>query len=81
MYSSVIGKVEKAKRYTEEKGRVKFHSFVAEFKGENSNHTIEYHDGGLVCSCQFFTMRNFCSHSIALQTILEEMLPPESQGQ
>ena len=38
MNSSVIGKIEKAKRYAEEKGRVTFTSFVAEFKGENDDH-------------------------------------------
>ena len=78
MYSSVIGKVEKAKRYTEEKDRVTFGSFVATFRGENDNHKIEYKDGNLACSCQFFAMRNFCSHSIALQSILEGMLSSEA---
>ncbi|MDP6102209.1 MAG: hypothetical protein QGI09_09045 [Dehalococcoidia bacterium] len=75
MNSSVIGKIEKAKRYAEEKGRVTFNSFVADFKGENDDHRLEYHEGTLVCSCLFFVGHSFCSHSMALQRILEDMLP------
>ena len=44
MYSSVIGKIEKAKRYAEEKGRVTFSSFVVTFRGENDDHKVEYND-------------------------------------
>ena len=69
MYSSVIGKIEKAKRYAEEKGRVTFSSFVVTFRGENDDHKVEYSDGNLTCTC------TFC-HSMALQRMLEEMLPP-----
>ena len=74
MYSSVIGKIEKAKRYAEEKGRVTFDSFVADFRGENDDHRLEYSDGNLKCSCDFYTGHGFCSHSMALQNILEGML-------
>ncbi len=81
MYSSVIGKIEKAKRYAEEKGRVTFDSFVAEFKGENDDHRLEYHDGNLACSCLFFAGHSFCSHSMALQRILEDMLPVPTVSQ
>ena len=74
MYSSVIGKIEKAKRYAEEKGRVTFQSFVVDFKGENDDHRLEYCDGIFKCTCDFFAVRGFCSHSMALQNILEGML-------
>ncbi len=76
MYSSVIGKIEKAKRYAEEKGRVTFSSFVVTFHGENDDHKVEYNDGNLTCTCAFFAGRGFCSHSMALQRMLEEMLSP-----
>ncbi|MDA0988462.1 MAG: SWIM zinc finger family protein [Chloroflexi bacterium] len=75
MYSSVISKIEKAKRYAEEKERVTFDSFVAEFKGENDDHKLEYSKGNLACSCLFFVGHDFCSHSLALQRILEGMIP------
>ena len=76
MYSSVIGKIEKAKRYAEEKGRVTFSSFVVNFHGENDDHKVEYSDGNLTCTCSFFPGHGFCSHSMALQRMLEEMLSP-----
>ena len=78
MNSSVIGKIEKAKRYAEERGRVTFNSFVADFKGENDDHRLEYREGNLACSCPFFTGHSFCSHSMAIQRILEDMLPAEA---
>ena len=65
MYSSVIGKIEKAKRYAEEKGRVTFSSFVVTFRGENDDHKVEYSDGNLTCTCTFFPGHGFCSHSMA----------------
>ena len=81
MYSSVIGKIEKAKRYAEEKGRVTFSSFVVTFRGENDDHKVEYSDGNLTCTCTFFPGHGFCSHSMALQRMLEEMLPPVEVSQ
>lgn len=74
MYSSMIGKIEKAKRYSEEKGRLKFESFVASFNGDNSDHRLEYIDGILACSCAFFSGHGFCSHSMAVQHMLSDML-------
>jgi hypothetical protein len=45
MNASVIGKIEKAKRYAEEKVRVTFDSFVPKFRGENGDHRLEYGKG------------------------------------
>ena len=75
MQSSVIGKIEKAMRYAQEKGRVTFASFTADFKGENDNHRVAYNEGDWVCSCSFFVGHGFCSHSMALQRMLEGMFP------
>ena len=75
MQSSVIGKIEKAMRYAQERGRVTFASFTAEFKGENDNHQVTYTAGNWICSCTFFTGHGFCSHSMALQRMLDGMLP------
>lgn len=77
MNSSVIGKIEKAKRYAEERDRVSFDSFSATVKGEHDSHLVEYRDGNLACSCLFFTGHGLCSHSMAMQRILEDMLPAE----
>ncbi len=37
MQSSLIGKIEKAKRYAEEKDRITFTDFSVNFRGENDN--------------------------------------------
>ena len=74
MYSSVIGKIEKARIYAEERGRINFDSFVTHFRGEHDSHQVEYNAGAWSCSCQFFPSHGFCSHSMALQRILEDML-------
>lgn len=76
MYSSVIGKIEKAKRYAEEKGRVTFSSFVVNFRGENDDHRVEYSEGTLSCTCAFFAGHGFCTHTMAIERMLEDMLSP-----
>ena len=75
MQSSVIGKIEKARRYAQEKDRVTFTSFIANFKGEHDDHLVEYSAENWACSCPFFAGHGFCSHSMALQRMLEGMLP------
>ena len=75
MYSSIIGKIEKAKRYAGEKNRVKLDTFVAQFQGEHGNYIVEYSAGSWSCACGFFTGHGTCSHSRALQRMLEGMIP------
>jgi hypothetical protein len=71
----MIGKIEKAKRYAEERERIRFKSFRATFKGENNPHTVYFEDGEWKCDCNFFLTRGVCSHTMALERILEGMLP------
>jgi len=42
----MIGKIEKAKRYAEERDRIKFNSFSVTIQGENNPHTVTYSDNG-----------------------------------
>ena len=78
MQSSLIGKIEKAKRYAQEKERVTFYELSAKFRGENDDYTTSYKDGKWHCSCHFFSSWGLCSHTMALQKILDNMLPPEA---
>ena len=78
MQSSLIGKIEKAKRYAEEKGRVTFSEFSAQFHGENDDYDISYKEGQWHCSCSFFSNWGLCSHTMALEKILGSMLPEEA---
>lgn len=71
----MIGKIEKAKRYAEERERIHFESFRATFDGDNNPHTVEYGVEGWKCDCDFFQSRGVCSHTMALERVLERMLP------
>jgi hypothetical protein len=71
----MIGKIEKAKRYAEERTRIHVHSLGATFDGENNPHRVSFQDGTWTCDCDFFLTRGVCSHSMALERILEGMLP------
>ena len=78
MQSSLIGKVEKAKRYAQETERVTFFELAVEFRGENDNYITEYKDEKWHCSCHFFASWGCCSHTMALQKILSNMLPEKA---
>jgi hypothetical protein len=76
--SSLIGKIEKAKRYAEEPERVTISSFSAVFRGENDSHTLTLTDGVWHCNCNFFSEWGECVHIMTLQRLLGKMLPAES---
>ncbi|OGO06541.1 MAG: hypothetical protein A2Y92_05780 [Chloroflexi bacterium RBG_13_57_8] len=78
MQSSLIGKIEKAKRYAQEKDRVTFSELEVKFRGENSDYHTGYKDGKWHCTCSFFPKWGVCSHTMALEKILAGMLPPEA---
>ena len=78
MQSSLIGKIEKAKRYAEEKDRITFSELAVRFRGENSDYDTSYRDGKWHCTCSFFYSWGMCSHTMAMERILAEMLPPEA---
>jgi hypothetical protein len=75
----MIGKIEKAKRYAQERGRFHFHSFAVKVDGENDSHTVHYTDGKWQCDCGFFQSRGHCSHTMALEIILEGMISKEPE--
>ena len=78
MQSSLIGKVEKAKRYAQEPDRVTLSEFAADFRGEHSSYSVSYKDRKWHCTCHFFSQWGLCSHVMALQQLLAEMLPEEA---
>ncbi len=77
MDSAMIGKIQKAKRYAQETDRVVFSEFEVSIKGDHGRHAVSYHKGQWHCDCDFFTTRGVCSHTMTLERILGEMLPPE----
>ena len=75
MDSGMIGKIEKAKRYAAEgRDRFQFESFVVNVEGENNSHCVNFNNGKLTCDCNFFQSRGRCSHTMALEFILEGMV-------
>ncbi len=72
----MIGKIEKAKIYAEERDRIEFESLVVHIKGENRNkrHRVEYNQGEWQCDCDFFTSRSVCSHSMTMERLLKDMV-------
>tara|TARA_B100001971_G_C17959983_1_gene416923 strand:+ start:108 stop:374 length:267 start_codon:yes stop_codon:yes gene_type:complete len=79
MQSSLIGKIEKAKRYAEETDRISFTELSVGFRGDNDSHTTEYKDDRWHCSCHFFSSWRLCCHTMALERILGHMLPEEAK--
>lgn len=75
MNSSVIGKIEKARRYAQERNRIRFTALAVDFHGENGDHRVEFSDGRWSCSCDFFAGYRACAHTMALERVLEGMLP------
>ena len=71
----MIGKIDKAKRYADERERINIESLTVTFDGANNPHTVIFNDGVWQCDCDFFQTRMRCSHTMALEIILEDMLP------
>lgn len=71
----MIGKIEKAKRYASERHRFHFESFNVRIDGNNNDHWVKLENGVWSCDCDFFQSRGVCSHTMAMEEILKEMLP------
>lgn len=74
MHSSMIGKVEKAMRYAHEPDRVTLLSFEASFAGDNSAHRVRLADDAWHCDCHLFEAAGGCTHTLAIQKMLDPML-------
>lgn len=75
MDSGLIRKREKAKRYAEQRDRIRIESLTVTFDGDNNPHTVKFENGIWFCDCDFFHSRGLCSHTMALEMILDKMLP------
>lgn len=74
---STYNKIEKARRYSEDPSRFTFQSFSMQFHGSHRDHNVSYGDAGFHCDCEFFGTHRTCSHTMALERVLEPMLPPQ----
>ena len=75
MNSGLIGKIEKAKRYAQERGRIRVRGIQAEVDGDNDRHTVALDGDNWRCSCEFFAGWGVCVHTMALERILAGIIP------
>jgi hypothetical protein len=78
MQSSLIGKIEKAKRYAQETDRITFSEFSVKFRGEHDTYTTSLKEGKWSCTCAFFSTWKICSHTMAMGRVLGNMLPKDA---
>lgn len=78
MDNAMIGKVEKAKFYAQERERITFNSFVIEFRGDNNTYTLSLGAEGWDCSCPGHRDHGMCPHIMTMERVLDKMLkrPP-----
>ena len=74
MDSSIVSKIDKSRTYAEEKERVTISSLQASFDGNHNTYQVTFDDAGWDCQCHYFDTRGVCSHTMALERILEGML-------
>ncbi len=75
MQSSLISKVQKAHQYASEPHRIRFEGLTVRFAGDNNDHAITLSEGQWHCDCEFFAVWQTCSHTMALEKLLEGMVP------
>jgi hypothetical protein len=75
MEAGMVGKIEKAKRYAQERQRFQFHKFDLKFHGDNNDHRVTFEEGKFNCDCEFFVLHRHCAHTMALENLLKDMIP------
>ena len=75
MQSSLISKIEKARIYAEQPERFRVLSLRCEVRGDSTTHIAELGPDGWRCDCYFFQDAGTCSHTMALERMLDQMLP------
>jgi hypothetical protein len=82
MDSSMIGKIEKARRYAAEAhNRVVFDQFRATVQGDNNSYTVAFDKGRWSCGCHYFASHGLCSHTMTLERVLGGMMPPLEENE
>ena len=69
MYSSLISKIEKAKRYAEQPDRISFESCEVRFRGDNGSHRVSLKGDEWTCECDHFHTSGLCAHVMTMQRV------------
>jgi hypothetical protein len=75
MNSGLIGKVDKAKKYAQERHRMHVNTLQVDFQGENDVHHVALEGSDWRCTCDFFHGWGSCAHTMALERVLDGMVP------
>ena len=73
---NIVSDVKKAKRYSQERDRIRIVGFDCSFEGYNKIHQVSYDSGRWSSTASFFAQRGVCSHSMALEKILKGFVEP-----
>jgi len=73
----MIGKIEKAKRYAEERDRITFNSLSMQLSGDNSTYELGLTADGWHCTCPGFHAHAICPHIMAMERLFKPMLKRE----
>ena len=76
----LIGKLEKAKRYAEDRHRFRFNKLDVTFHGDNNDHQVTFDNGKFTCDCEFFLTHGRCGHSMAIEILLKDMIAEPAQA-
>jgi hypothetical protein len=74
MNSGLIGKIDKAKRYAQERDRMRVSTLKVDFRGENDTHEVSLDGDAWRCTCDFFRGWGDCAHTMALERVLDGMI-------
>ena len=80
MHSSLIGKIEKSKRYAQQPERVRVNALELTFQGEHDQYQVTLRDDVWHCSCHFYEGFGTCAHVMAMQRIFDVMLTPDARN-
>lgn len=79
MNSSIIGKIEKARRYAEEPERAAIRALHIVFHGDHDVYDVRLQDARWTCTCHSYEALGLgtCSHIMAVERLLGPMLPED----
>ena len=67
--------------YAAEPNRIQFDNFSVRLSGDNESvHDVGFKEGNWQCDCQFFRTRGFCSHTMAMERVLGDMISTRAEA-
>lgn len=80
MNSSLIGKIDKARRYAQEPERARFQSLHVKFQGGHDIYDVRLDNHEWSCNCHTYESLGTCSHIMAMERLLNSMIPEETEA-